>query len=260
MIFLDWAQLGIAPEMLGILFAVALVAGWVDSIGGGGGLLSIPALLLAGLTPLETLATNKLQASFGSSTAAYYYTRHGLVDWAQQKWAVILTFGGATAGAMAVQHLNPQLLARLIPWLLMGFAVYFLLSPSIHEPDRPARLSPRLFALTVGFWVGFYDGFFGPGAGMFFTMGYISLAGYGLLKATGNAKLLNFTSNFTALLLFAYSGQIVWLVGFVMALGQILGSQLGCRMAIRRGVRLIRPVLVTVSLLLSLKLLQSLWA
>lgn len=242
-------------ELLLILFVVAFIAGWVDSIGGGGGLISIPALLWAGYTPLEALATNKLQASFGSSTATVNYRRHGLVDIKGQKLTVALTFLGSVCGTLAVQQIDSSLLEKAIPVLLMLFAVYFLFSPKISDIDRHQLITPRTFAMTVGFAVGFYDGFFGPGTGTFFTMGYVALLGYGLPKATGNTKLLNFTSNFASLLFFALSGHIVWLTGFAMAGGQMIGSYIGSHMAVRHGTRLIRPVLVTVSLLMSLKLL-----
>ncbi|MBU0654684.1 MAG: TSUP family transporter [Gammaproteobacteria bacterium] len=242
-------------ELLLILFAVAVLAGWVDAIGGGGGLICIPALLWAGFPPLEALATNKLQASFGSSTAAVNYTRHGLVDVKGQKLAIALTFIGAVCGTLAVQQIDSSLLEKAIPVLLMLFALYFLFSPKISDVDRHQVISPTTFAMTIGFCVGFYDGFFGPGTGTFFTMGYVALLGFGLPKATGNTKLLNFTSNFASLLFFALSGHIVWLTGLVMGAGQIIGSYIGSHMAVRHGTRLIRPVLVAVSLLMSLKLL-----
>jgi uncharacterized membrane protein YfcA len=245
------------PSLLLILFILAIIAGWVDAIGGGGGLICIPALLWAGFTPLESLATNKLQASFGSSTAAYNYTRHGLVDVKGQKLAIALTFLGSVCGTLLVQQVDSSLLEKAIPLLLMLFALYFLFSPRISDLDQQQLISPQVFAVTIGFGAGFYDGFFGPGAGTFYTMGYVALLGFGLPKATGNTKLLNFTSNIAALLFFALSGHIVWLVGLVMGVGQMLGSYIGARMAVRHGTRLIRPVLVTVSLLVSLKLLLA---
>lgn len=242
-------------ELLLALFVIAIIAGWVDSIGGGGGLICIPALLWAGFTPLETLATNKLQASFGSSTAAINYTRHGLVDVKGQKLAIALTFLGSVCGTLLVQQLDASLLEKAIPVLLIAFALYFLFSPKISDADKYQVISPPVFALTVGFGAGFYDGFFGPGTGTFFMMGYVALLGYGVPKATGNTKLLNFTSNIASLLFFALSGHIVWLAGLVMGIGQVIGSYIGSHMAVKHGTRLIRPVLVTVSLLVSLKLL-----
>jgi uncharacterized membrane protein YfcA len=244
-------------ELLLILFIVAVIAGWVDSIGGGGGLLCIPALLWSGFSPLEALATNKLQASFGSSTAALNYTRHGLVDVRGQKLAIALTFIGAVCGTLLVQQVDSAVLGKIIPVLLILFALYFLFSPRISDMDQQQRVSSQVFALTVGFGVGFYDGFFGPGTGTFFTMGYLALLGFGLPKAIGNTKLLNFTSNFASLLFFTLSGHIVWLVGLVMGAGQMLGSYVGSHMAVKHGARLIRPVLVVVSLLVSLKLLLN---
>lgn len=244
-------------ELLLILFVVAVIAGWVDSIGGGGGLLCIPALLWAGFSPLEALATNKLQASFGSSTAAINYARHGLVDIKGQKLAITLTFAGSVCGTLLVQQMDSAVLGKVIPVLLILFALYFLFSPRISDMDQQQRVSSRVFALSAGFGVGFYDGFFGPGTGTFFTMGYVALLGFGLPKAIGNTKLLNFTSNFASLLFFALSGHIVWLAGLVMGIGQMIGSYVGSRMAVKHGARLIRPVLVTVSLLVSLKLLLN---
>lgn len=244
-------------ELLLILFLIAIIAGWVDAIGGGGGLVCIPALLWAGFTPLETLATNKLQASFGSSTAAINYAQHGLVDVKGQKLAIVLTFFGAVCGTLCVQQIDANILAKAIPVLLILFALYFLFSPKISDHDRRQTVSPAAFATTVGFGAGFYDGFFGPGTGTFFTMGYVALLGYGLPKATGNTKLLNFTSNIASLLFFAVSGHIVWLAGLIMGTGQMVGSYIGSRMAVEHGTRLIRPVLVTVSLLMSLKLLLT---
>ncbi|WGZ96112.1 MAG: TSUP family transporter [Candidatus Thiothrix putei] len=242
-------------ELLLALFIIAIIAGWVDSIGGGGGLICIPALLWAGFTPLETLATNKLQASFGSSTAALNYTRHGLVDVKGQKLVIALTFLGSVGGTLLVQQIDSSLLEKAIPVLLILFALYFLFSPKISDADKHQVISPKTFAMTVGVGAGFYDGFFGPGAGTFFTMGYVALLGFGLPKATGNTKLLNFTSNIASLLFFALSGHIVWLAGLVMGIGQVIGSYLGSHMAVKHGTRLIRPILVTVSLLVSLKLL-----
>lgn len=249
------ANLGLEASTLGLLALVAIMAGWVDSIGGGGGLLSIPALLLAGFTPLETLATNKLQASFGSSTAAYCYARQGLVNLARQKSIILLTALGAGIGVILVRYLSPALLQVIIPFLLLGVSIYFFVSPQAkHDHDQAPQGSGSGFAWLIGFGVGFYDGFFGPGAGLFYALGYSSLAGYGLLKATAYAKLLNFISNITALVFFMSTGQVIWLVGFVMGLGQILGSHLGSHLAIRQGAAFIRPVLIMMAWLLSLKL------
>ncbi len=239
------------------LFALAILAGWVDSIAGGGGLITIPALMWAGLSPAQSLATNKLQASFGSATATLNYARHGLVDFRGQRLAVLCAFIGSACGTVSVQHIPPSYLQTALPLLLIGFALYFLFAPALTDEDRQQRISHPQFALSAGFAIGFYDGFFGPGTGAFYTMAYVELVGFGLPRAIANTKLLNFTSNLASLLVFALSGHIVWLLGFLMGIGQMLGSYLGSHMAIKHGSKLIRPLLVTVSLLMSIKLLWN---
>lgn len=242
-------------HLLVTLFLVAIVAGCIDAIAGGGGLLTIPALLWAGLPPIQALATNKLQASFGSFTATWNYTRQGLIKPSEHIPAIVLTFIGAMSGAWVVQQIDSSFLAQLIPLLLIGFALYFMFSPALGDQERAQRISKNTFAATAGFGIGFYDGFFGPGTGTFFVIAFVTLLGYSLPKATGGTKLLNFTSNIASLILFAFSGHVLWLLGFSMGLGQIIGSFIGSKLAIQHGSRLIRPLLVIISLLVSLSLL-----
>jgi uncharacterized membrane protein YfcA len=238
-----------------VLFAVALIAGLVDSIAGGGGLITVPALLWTGLSPLEVLATNKAQGVFGTFSATVNFARRGAIDFRRAAFAVACTFAGAGLGTLAVRHLEGELLARLIPLLLAAFAVYFLFSPRVSDLDSHRRIGEGAFALTVGLGVGFYDGFFGPGTGTFFAMGYVALLGYNLRRATAHTKLLNFTSNLASLLFFLPGGHVVWAFGLPMAAGQLLGAWIGSHLVIRHGTRLIRPVLVVATLAVSLKLL-----
>jgi hypothetical protein len=245
----------ITLELLLVLALIGGIAGFVDAIAGGGGLLSIPALLWAGVPPLETLATNKLQASFGSFTATLNYARHGLVNWRNLAPATVMTFIGASLGALAVETLPADLLGRLVPVLLILFAAYFLFAPSIGNEDRHRRMGYALFALVIGTVVGFYDGFFGPGTGSFFTLAFVTLLGFGLTRAVAGAKLLNFTSNFASLLVFAAGGHVIWTLGIFMGAGQLLGSYLGSHLAVRHGSLLIKPLLVIVALAVSLKML-----
>jgi uncharacterized membrane protein YfcA len=242
-------------DIAALLFLVALTAGFVDSIAGGGGLIAIPALLWAGLGPVETLATNKAQAVFGSGTAALNFVRRGAVEPRSAAFAVLCTFLGAASGALLVQQVDSSALARLIPVLLIGFALYFLFSPRVSDLDSHQRLGDAAFALTVGLAVGFYDGFFGPGTGTFFAMGYVALLGYNLRRATAHSKLLNFVSNLAALLFFLPGGHIDWTIAAVMAVGQAIGAWLGSHLVLRHGAALVRPVLVLASLAISAKLL-----
>ena len=241
---------------LPLLLLIGVIAGFVDAIAGGGGLVSLPALLWAGLPPVEALATNKLQGTAGTFTSTLNYMRHGLIKPRQLLLAVVCTALGAAAGAMLVQQFSNDLLSQVIPWLLICFALYFFFSPRMDGRQHPQRINLLPFSLIIGFSVGFYDGFFGPGAGSFFTLAFVLLLGYSLPHAIGGTKLLNFTSNLVALLVFLLSGKIVWVVGLAMGVGQMIGAYTGSHLAVRHGARLIRPLLVVVSVGVSIKLLM----
>lgn len=242
-----------------LLTLSALVAGFIDAIAGGGGLITLPILLAVGVPPVQALGTNKLQASFGSFSATCYFIRRGYIDLTSAHWPVLLTFIGSALGTWLVQRLDTGLLNRLLPFLLMGFACYVLLSPRLGDEESQRRLGVRAFALSAGLGIGFYDGCFGPGTGSFFAIAFVTLAGFNLAKATAHSKLLNFTSNLAALLCFALGGKVLWSAGLCMAAGQFLGARLGARLVIRQGSKLIRPLVVVISLLLSAKLLLAQW-
>lgn len=252
---MEW--LSVAPGLLGVLFLVALLAGFIDSIAGGGGLLTVPALLAAGLSPAQALATNKLQSVGGSFSASLYFIRRKAVNLREQWLNIALTFMGSLVGALLVQHVQGDVLRQLLPLLVIAIGLYFLLMPRIGEEDRQRRLHGLPFALVAGGCVGFYDGFFGPGAGSFYALAFVTLCGYNLAKSTAHAKVLNFTSNLGGLLLFMLGGKVVWLVGLVMLAGQVCGARLGARMVLSKGQKLIRPMIVIVSAVMSAKLLYD---
>jgi uncharacterized membrane protein YfcA len=203
------------------------------------------------------LGTNKMQAICGTSVATWRYARQGLIDWKIIRPAVIGTFIGSALGTIAVQQLDSDFLKPLVPFLLMAMALYFLLSPRLSDQDSHARIGMMAFACTFAPVIGFYDGFFGPGAGSFFTATLLAFLGMNLQRATANTKLLNLTSNAASLLMFLIGGNVVWLAAAVMIPGQIIGGYCGAHLAMRHGAKLIKPVLVIVSLALSAKLL---WA
>lgn len=244
-------------DTLLILIAVAGLAGLVDAIAGGGGLLALPALLWAGLPPVQALATNKLQGTFGTLTASVHYVRKGEIDLSRLQLPIALTAVGSVSGTLAVQHLGSETLQQIVPLLLIAFALYFLFSPRIGDQDAHHRISHALFGVLIGFGVGFYDGFFGPGTGSFFAVAFVMLLGYNLRRATAGTKVLNFTSNIASLFVFAAAGQVVWQVGLPMGLAQMAGAWLGSHLVIRHGTRLIRPLLVIVSLAISIRLLLA---
>lgn len=237
-----------------ILTLVAFVAGFIDAIAGGGGLLTVPAMLSAGIPPIATLATNKLQSSFSSGTATWSFSRKAMIDW-RTYWpqvVVILTLSGI--GAHVVQSIKTDVLNLIVPGLLVAVAAYVLLSPRMSDEDAHHRLSRNAY-LPVGGAIGFYDGFFGPGTGSFFATSLVSLRGLGLIRATAHTKAFNFASNVGSLIVFLVGGHALILLGLCMAIGSASGAYTGSHTAMRFGAKVIRPVLVTISLALTAKLL-----
>jgi uncharacterized membrane protein YfcA len=243
------------PSVLLLLLLVAVVAGFVDSIAGGGGLLTVPALLAAGLGPGAALGTNKLQSVAGSSTAAVTYARGGAVQPRTLVPAVITTFVGSALGTYVVTSIDPSALEQLLPWLLLGIAAYIACKPDLGHVETASRISARAYTAGVAPIIGAYDGFLGPGTGSFFALTLVGLRGHELTRATATAKVLNLTSNAAALLVFIARGVPVWQVGAVMAVGQALGARAGARTVLLRGSRLVRPALIVASVALSLSLL-----
>lgn len=238
-----------------LLFVVGLVAGFVDAVAGGGGMLTLPALLYAGLPPQMAIATNKLQSTFGSGSAMLHFVRSGRVRLRECAFGVVCTAIGAGTGAVAVQLVDPGFLRRVIPFLLLSIALYFVLSPGLGFEERHPRLGQMPFHLLLGLSIGFYDGFFGPGTGTFWATAYVLLLGYNLTNATAHTKVMNFTSNIVSLLFFIGGGAVRYPQGLVMGVGQYLGARLGARMVVTRGARFIRPVFLTMVVAISARLL-----
>ncbi|MDI7863583.1 TSUP family transporter [Rhizobiaceae bacterium n13] len=247
----------IAFSVLLLLVLAAFIAGFIDSIAGGGGLITIPAMLIAGIPPLQTLGTNKLQSLFGSGSATIAYARHGHVNLRKQWPMAIMTVVGGALGAVLATIVPADVLSGLLPFLLAAIALYFAIKPSLSDQDRHQRLSPFVFGLTIVPLIGFYDGVFGPGTGSFFMLAFVELAGFGVLKATAHTKLLNFGSNVGAFVVFILFGAVLWKVGLAMGVGQFLGAQVGSRFAMKNGARVIKPLLVISCLALAAKLLSD---
>ncbi|MES2666335.1 MAG: TSUP family transporter [Pseudomonadota bacterium] len=245
----------VAADVALWLMLAAFLAGFVDAIAGGGGLISVPALLLAGASPIEALATNKLQGTFGAGTAMVTYAGAGQVHLRDQLGMAVISALAGAAGALAA-HLMPVALLRLVmPAILVAVALFFAFKPGLTDDARAARVTPAVFSFTAVPLIAAYDGFFGPGTGSFFMLGFVMLAGYGVLRATAHTKLLNFASNIGALAVFATSGAMWWGMGLAMAAAQIGGAALGARLALRIGAGLIKPLLVVTSTAMALRLI-----
>ena len=247
-------MIDITINILIIFFIIGMFAGFFDSISGGGGLLTIPAMLMAGVPPLEALGTNKLQGIFGTGSATIIFASKSHLDF-KSLWPIaLLCFISSIMGALIASHIPEQRLSIFIPYVLIFIALYFGLSKSISEIGKIPILRFSILASIILPIVGLYDGIFGPGAGSFYMFALLSLGGLGIVQATAQTKLLNFSSNLGGFIFFCIVGVINWEVGLTMAFGQIIGSSIGARLAIEKGIRLIKPMLIIVCIISALKL------
>lgn len=248
---------GLPPDLAALLLGVALFAGFVDAIAGGGGLLTLPALLLAGLSPVEAIATNKLQGTFGVASSSYSFWRAGRVERDLLPPLFGAAFCGGVADAAFANLIPAQVLRGAIPLVLIGVALFVLLTPRLGDDDAVPRLQIGSFALSFGLGIGAYDGAFGPGAGTFYMLALILICGFGMMRAVAHTRLMNFGSNLGSLLFFLASGDVRIAIGLLMGMGAAIGAALGARVTMRFGARLIRPLVIGISLLLALRLLAD---
>ena len=240
-----------------VLFATGLIAGFVDSIAGGGGLITLPVLMSLGMPTQFALGTNKLQATCGSGSAAWHYARSKIVPLGDCIEGVVLTGIGAVAGTLLVQRLDPSLLKHLIPPVLLAIAACVYFKPQLGEKDIHPRVGRHTFYAVMGLGIGFYDGFIGPGTGTFWTMAFMLGLGYNLTRATGYTKVMNAASNVSSLAFFAWGGHIYYAAGAVMGIGQLLGARAGSHMVVTRGTKFIRPIFLVMVLAVTLKLIYD---
>lgn len=237
----------IAWQVLVVLALVALLAGFLDTLAGGGGLLTLPALLLAGVPPLAALGTNKLQGSFGTGMATWQVLRRRRVRWDDARWPMLWAFLGSAAGSVAIQFADSQALSLLIPVVLGVIAAYFAFVPKAHVPPARERMSAAPYEATVVPAIGAYDGAFGPGTGSLFAATGVVLRAYELPRSTAVAKTLNFATNVASLLVFAFAGQMMWAVGAVMIGGQLVGAYVGSHVLFRVSPLVLRVLIVVMS-------------
>jgi uncharacterized membrane protein YfcA len=233
-------------EIICILFLTGLFAGTVDSIVGGGGLISLPMLLSIGVPPHIALGTNKLQALVGSSVAAHSYYRKGWLSREGLLRGLCFSFVGAVLGAFAIQVLSSEILKKIIPLVLFAVLIYTLFSPKLGHQDTKPKMNQTTFYLIFATLLGFYDGFLGPGTGVFWVFVLVFFMGFNLLKATAYTKIYNLNTNITAMVCFAVGHNIDYRIGLYMAAGQIIGGKLGAALAIKNGAKLIRPLFLIV--------------
>lgn len=249
----------IEPVQIAVLFGTGLAAGFVDSIAGGGGLLTLPVLLNFCPDPIVALGTNKLQSTFGSTSATWHFARAGALSFRDVWRACLLAFLGSLGGTLLVQQFDPGLLKRVMPVLLLAVAIFVWLRPQLGEKDLHPRLSRIKFDFIFAFGIGVYDGFLGPGTGTFLALAFMLGLGFNMARATANTKALNWASNVASLILLLIAGKVWFIAGFIMGAGQWLGAQLGSHMVVTRGTKFIRPIFLTMVLLITLKMIYDIY-
>jgi hypothetical protein len=253
----------IDPIVVAMLAVAAFLAGTVDAIAGGGGLITLPSLLAAGLPPHLAYGTNKGQSVWGAGAALATFWRAGRIDRRQAGLAFPLGLIGAALGARLVLWISSAALRPIAIAMLIGAAALLLVRRPMREEDEPPGARARIYlarAAVIALVIGAYDGFFGPGTGTFLIVGFVAFCGKGLPRATADAKVVNFASNLAALAAFAYAGAVAWSVALPMAAGQLAGGFVGARLAIQGGARLIRLAVLVVSGALVAKLVHDLVA
>ena len=237
--------------------AASLVAGFVDAVVGGGGLILVPALfsVYPNAAPATLFGTNKGASIWGTAWATHQYAKRVSLPWLALLPAAVAALIGSFSGAWAVTQVDPSGLRKALPLILLGVLLYTLAKKDLgrtHAPRHEAR-TQSVIASAIGLVIGFYDGFFGPGTGSFFVFLFVRLLGYDFLHASATAKLLNTATNFAALMLFIGKGHIWWHVAAVMAVANVVGSLVGTRMALAKGAGFVRGMFVVVVSLLILK-------
>jgi uncharacterized membrane protein YfcA len=236
---------------LALLVLAAFLAGFVDAIAGGGGLVTLPALLAAGLPPHVALGTNKGQAVWGAAGSLANFARRGWIDRKTAPGRFAAGFVGSCGGAALVLVVSPEVLRPVVLVLLVVVAAVLAFRPTIEPTERPGSAA---LGLGIALALGVYDGFFGPGMGTFLVVGFVLLLGHTLTRATAEAKVVNFASNLAALGVFAWKGTVIWSIALPMAAAQLVGGVAGSQVALRGGDRLVRRVLLAVVAALVAKL------
>lgn len=240
-----------------LLCIVGFIAAFVDSIAGGGGIISLPAFLMAGLSPIKALGTNKFCATSGSITSSIKFAKEKKADFHILKFLIPFTFIGAAIGVSTVSYIPSDFLKPLILVLIIFIGIYTTFSKTIGIEEKKIDLNKNkiLIGIIFALSLGFYDGFFGPGTGSFLVFGFIKIFGRDFTYATGDAKILNFTSNVCSLIIFAIKGQIVYSYAIPIAIFMVLGSHFGSKLAIKNGAKFIKPIFIIMSLAVAVKLI-----
>lgn len=242
-----------------IVCPMLFLAGFVDAIGGGGGLISLPAYIFAGLPIHYSIATNKLSSTCGTSLATVRFIRHGMVNYRLALPSVLCAVAGSSLGARMSLFMSEQIMKNVLLIVLPAAAFFVLNKKLFKDRDSEAKVDRRTYivASLAAFIIGMYDGFYGPGTGTFLIIAFTVFAGMGLSAANGQTKVINLTTNITSLIIFFINGQVVIPLGIAGALCNMAGNYIGAGFAMENGSRIVRPVILLVLFLLLIKILTS---
>lgn len=245
---------------MSILCFAGFLAALVDSIAGGGGLISLPAFLSSGISPYTALGSNKFASTCASFTSSIKYAKSGKTNMQLLKYLIPFTLIGSIIGANTVLMISQKQLYSIVLVMILFVGVYSLFSKSIGQKDNFKELNRKniILGILLSFSLGFYDGFFGPGTGSFLMFGLINIYGFDFIKSSGNARVLNFVSNISSLVVFAVNKQIDYSLAIPVALFMIIGARVGTKLALNKGSKLIKPIFVTMSLGVACKMFFNL--
>ncbi|MCR4805444.1 MAG: TSUP family transporter [Clostridia bacterium] len=244
------------PKLI-FLCAAVFLAGFIDSIAGGGGIISIPAYLLTGLDPKVAFACNKTSACLGTTLAAGKYIRSGEVNWTVAIPSAIAALVGARIASLVVLALDPAIFQRIILFVLPFVAIFLIFKRDFGSTDASGDVPKGkmiAFSILIGLLIAFYDGLVGPGTGTFAIIAFCSLCKLDLKKASGSAKIFNWASNFASMISFILAGKVIWAIALITAACSMAGNFMGASMAIKKNPAFIRVMLTVVCGLLLLKL------
>ena len=248
----------LTPRMFLIVCPMLFLAGLVDAIGGGGGLISLPAYLLAGLPIHQTIATNKLSSTCGTTLATVRFIREGLVNWKLSLPTIVFAMLGSSLGANLSMKVAEGVMEKVL-FIVLPVVAFIVLNPKLFHDNQPRRgaLDRKVWAVAIAsaFLVGIYDGFYGPGTGTFLIIAFTVFAGLDIRSANAQTKVINLTTNITSLTIFLMNGQVLIPLGLAAAACNMAGNYVGAGLAMTKGSRITRPVILLVLVLLFLKIM-----
>lgn len=242
-----------------LLIFVAAISGLIDTLAGGGGLITVSALMIMGLPPVLALGTGKFQSCFGMLNATIHFIRNKKINFKMILPGLFFVALSSVLGTYMIQIMNNATAEKIIPWLLMLIVAYTYFSPYFIAEKSNQKISNALFFIVFGFFLGFYNGFLGPGTGALWVFVFMFFMGFNLVSASIYTKPLNMMGSFVSLIIFLIAHEVIYTVGIIMVAGQLIGSQIGAHLILEKGMRFLRPVYLFVITAMTLLLFAKIY-